>query len=153
MTDAQSAIDIHRHFAAPPEVVYRAFTDEAVVAAWFAPLGGQVLPETVSIDATVGGHRRLTMITYSGALSWSVDTTFTEVIENRRLVGREDVTGYPEFEDADRLTLSVEFFDEGSGTRIELREGPCTAEMEAVGREFWLQSFPEPAPLLATSPR
>jgi uncharacterized protein YndB with AHSA1/START domain len=150
MTDAQSAIDIHRHFAAPREVVYRAFTDEAVVAAWFAPLGGQVLPETVSIDATVGGHRRLTMITYSGALSWSVDTTFTEVIENRRLVGREDVTGYPEFEDADRLTLSVEFFDEGSGTRIELREGPCTAEMEAVGREFWLQSFTKLDALLAT---
>jgi uncharacterized protein YndB with AHSA1/START domain len=149
MTDALSTIDIHRHFDAPREAVYRAFTDEAEVAAWFAPLGGQVLPETVSIDATVGGHRRLTMVTYSGALSWSVDTTFTEVIENERLVGHEDVTGYPEFEDADRLTLSVDFFDEGSGTRIELSEGPCTPEMEAVGREFWLQSFTKLDALLA----
>lgn len=95
MTDAQLATDLHRHFAAPRELVYKAFTDKDQVAAWFAPFGGLVLPDTVSIDAKVGGHRRLTMVTYSGAMSWSVDTTFTEVIENQRLVGYENVTAFP----------------------------------------------------------
>jgi uncharacterized protein YndB with AHSA1/START domain len=140
MTDGQSATDIHRHFAAAREVVYRAFTDESQVATWFGPLGGQVVPDTISIDATVGGHRRLTMVTHSGAMSWSIDGTFTEVIENRRLAGYENVNGYPDF-DGVGLTLSIEFFDEGDGTRLELREGPCSPEMERGIREFWLQSF------------
>jgi uncharacterized protein YndB with AHSA1/START domain len=149
MTDAPLSTDIHRHFAAPRELVYKAFTDEDQIAAWFGPYGGQVVPDTVSIDATVGGHRRLTMVTYSGAMSWSVDTTFTEVIENQRLVGYEDVTGFPDLEGADRFTLSVEFFDEGGGTRVELREGPCSPRTEAVVREFWLQSFTKLDALLA----
>lgn len=141
MTDAQLATDLHRHFAAPRELVYKAFTDKDQIAAWFGPFGGLVVPDTVSIDAKVGGHRRLTMVTYSGAMSWSVDTTFTEVIENQRLVGYENVTGFPDFEGVDRLSLSLEFFDEDGGTRLELREGPYSTEMEAVVREFWLQSF------------
>lgn len=149
MTDAQLATDLHRHFAAPRELVYKAFTDKDQIAAWFGPFGGQVVPDTVSIDAKVGGHRRLTMVTYSGAMSWSVDTTFTEVIENQRLVGYETVTGFPAFSDVDRFTLSLEFIDEDSGTRLELREGPYSIEMEAVVREFWLQSFTKLDALLA----
>ena len=81
------------------------------------------------------------MVTYSGALSWSVETTFTEVIENQRLVGNEILMGFPNFEDVDRFTLSLEFIDEDGGTRLELREGPYSAEMDAAVREFWLQSF------------
>jgi uncharacterized protein YndB with AHSA1/START domain len=149
MTDAQLATDLHRHFAAPRELVYKAFTDKDQIAAWFGPFGGLVVPDTVSIDAKVGGHRRVTMVTYSGAMSWSVDTTFTEVIENQRLVGYETVTGFPAFEDVDRFTLSLEFIDEGGGTRLELHEGPYSIEMEAVVREFWLQSFTKLDALLA----
>jgi len=149
MTDTQLATDLHRHFAAPRELVYQAFTDKDQIAAWFGPFGGQVVPDTVSIDARVGGHRRLTMVTYSGAMSWSVDTIFTEVIENQRLVGYETVTGFPAFKDADRFKISLEFIDEDDGTRLELLEGPYSIEMEAMVREFWLQSFTKLDTLLA----
>jgi uncharacterized protein YndB with AHSA1/START domain len=141
MTDAQRVTDIHRHFDAPRELVYRAFTDEGQVVEWFGPPGCMVVPDTVSIDAKVGGHRRLTMATYTGVMSWTVDETFTEVVENQRLVGYDDVTGLPDFDGVDRLTLSIEFFDEGDGTRVELREGPCSHDLEPAIREFWLQSF------------
>lgn len=143
------ATDLHRHFAAPRERVYQAFTDEDEIAAWFGPIGVLVLRDTVSVDAKVGGHRRMTMVTYNGTISWSINTTFTEVIENQRLVGYETVTGFPAFKDDDHFTLSLEFFDEDGGTRLELHEGPCSTEMEAVVREFWFQSFIKLDALLA----
>jgi uncharacterized protein YndB with AHSA1/START domain len=149
MADTQLVIDIHRHFAAPRERVYRAFTDEDQIAVWFAPTGVLVLRDTVSVDATVGGHRRLTMVTYDGMTSWSINTTFTEVIENQRLVGYENTTGPPNFDAHGPTAFSMEFIDEEGGTRIELRAGPLSTEMEVISREFWLQSFTKLDALLA----
>ena len=139
--DVQLVIDIHRHFDAPRERVYRAFTDAAELTEWLGPYAGWVVPGTVSIDARVGGHRRLSMETYSGSMSWAVETTYTEVVENTRLVGHETVTGFPAFEGADPITVSLEFFDENEGTRLELRAGPCPREAERTSRDFWMQSF------------
>lgn len=82
MADTKLVIDIHRHFAAPRELVYQAFTDEDQITAWFGPNGVLVLRDTVSVDARVGGDRRLTVVTYNGLMSWSTKTTITEVIEN-----------------------------------------------------------------------
>ena len=141
MTDVQVTIDIHRHFDAPRERVYRAFTDEHELAMWFGPLGGWVVPGTVSIDVRVGGHRRLTMATYSGTMSWTVETTYTEVVEDERLIGYETVSGFPAFEGIAPFMVSLEFFDEIGGTRVELRVDPCPRDAEATSREFWMQSF------------
>jgi uncharacterized protein YndB with AHSA1/START domain len=141
MTDVQVAIDIHRHFAASRDVVFTAFTDKAQIAEWLGPLGSWVVPDSVSIDARPGGYRRLTMVTYSGAMSWTVDTTYTEVVENQRLVGYERVTGLPDFDGIDHIAVRLEFLDEGTGTRVELQVGCCPRSVEAAGREFWMQSF------------
>jgi uncharacterized protein YndB with AHSA1/START domain len=149
MTEAGLEIDLHRHFAAPREVVFKAFTDEGQLATWFGPIGFWVQPDTVSVDATVGGHRHLTLATYNGLISSSVDSTFTQVIENQRLVGYEHVAGIPDFEGVDRFSFSYEFFDEDGGTRLELRQGPYSTAMEAVAREAWLQSFTKLDTLLA----
>lgn len=149
MGDAQFVVDIHRHFDAPCELVYRAFIDEEQLAAWFGPIGVFVLRDTVSVDVRVGGHRRLTMVTESGALSWSVDMTFTEVIANQRLVGYETISGYPA-QDAGRCPLSQEFIEEAGGTRLELQEGFHSPELQAAAREFWLQSFTKLDALLAS---
>lgn len=147
--DVQVVIDIHRHLNAPRDRVYRAFTDPDELAAWFGPFASWVVPGTVSIDARVGGHRRLAMETYSGSMSWAVDTTYTDVVENQRLVGYETVTGFPAFEGVDPFSVSIEFFDENGGTRVELRAGPCPREAEATSRDFWMQSFSKLDSLLA----
>jgi uncharacterized protein YndB with AHSA1/START domain len=147
--DVQVEIDIHRHFDAPRDRVYRAFTDEGELAAWFGPFAGWVVPGSISIDVRVGGHRRLTMTTYSGTMSWTVETTYTEVVENRRLVAYETVTGFPAFEGVDPFMVSLEFFDENGGTRVELRVDSCPREAEATSRDFWMQSFSKLDSLLA----
>lgn len=149
MTDTQTVTDLHRHFAARRELVYQAFTDEDQLAAWFGPIGFWVLRDSVSVDTRIGGHRRMTMVTYNGLLSWSIYATFTEVIENQLLVGYEDVTGIPAFKGIDRFPFNYEFIDEGGGTRLELRQGPYSIEMEALAREGWLQSFTKLDALLA----
>lgn len=139
--DVQLVVDIHRHLNAPRERVYRAFVDERELSAWFSPDGAWVVPGTVSIDARASGHRRLTIATYSGAMDWSIDGTFTDVIENHRLQSEENLTSYFNGDGIDHVSLSIEFVDEGDGTRLEVREGPCPGPMARVLREFWLQSF------------
>jgi uncharacterized protein YndB with AHSA1/START domain len=149
MTDAPWELDLHRHFDARRERVYQAFIDEGQIAEWFSPIGVLVLPDAVSMDVRPGGHRRLTMITYNGFMSWSTNATFTEVIENQRLVGYETVTGFPGFEGVDHFTFSLEFVDEDGGTRLELRQGPYSNEAEVIAREAWMQAFTKLDALLA----
>ncbi|MDQ3155439.1 MAG: SRPBCC domain-containing protein [Actinomycetota bacterium] len=149
MTDPQLMLDLHRHFNAPRDVVYQAFTDEDQLAVWFGPIGVSALRETVSVDAKVGGHRRLTVVSYNGLRSWSIDSTFSEVIENKLLAGYENLLGIPEFEDVDPFTFSIEFVDEGGGTRIEWCGGPYSPEAEVIAREGILQSFTKLDALLA----
>lgn len=139
--EMQLVVDIHRHLNAPRERVYQAFVDERDLTAWFAPAGAWVVPGTVSIDARARGHRRLAIATYSGTMDWSIDGTYTDVIENRRLASDENVRSLFNVDGIDHLSLSIEFVDEGNGTRLEVREGPCPPEMAQVIREFWLQTF------------
>lgn len=148
MDHPHGVVDIHRHFDAPCELVYRAFTDADQLASWFGPVGVLVLRDSVAVDATVGGHRRLTMVTYDGSTRWSVETTFTDVVENKRLIGYETVTGLAIL-DGDKITLRQEFVDEGGGTRLELWEGLYSTEVQALALEFWLQSFTKLDALLA----
>ncbi len=79
-----------------------------------------------------------------------VTSTFTEVIENELLVGRENVEGIPGFEGVVEMYLRLEFHDEDDGkTRLELRQGPYSAEMEGNAREGWGSSFTKLDALLA----
>jgi uncharacterized protein YndB with AHSA1/START domain len=150
MTDTPGTeLVITRVFNAPRELVYRAFVDPDQLAQWFGPAGFSVPRDTVSVDARVGGHQRLTMVNDDDPTFTSpVNATFTEVVENELLVGGEDldVPG----QEPSRLTLRLEFHDEGEGrTRLVLRQGPYTREMEGMAREGWNSSFGKLDKLLA----
>ena len=55
-------LEITRTFDAPPERVYRAFADPDEFHRWYGPTGFPVDPQTVEIDARVGGRHRFTMV-------------------------------------------------------------------------------------------
>lgn len=59
-------LEMTRFIRAPREKVFDAFIQEAALAAWHCPRGLRV--GEVSVDATVGGHYRLTMITKEGVV-------------------------------------------------------------------------------------
>ena len=90
MTDTTFEVNISRYFDAPPELVYRAFTDPEQLAQWFGPLMFTVPLDTVDVDVRPGGHWEMTMVGKDNP-EWRapIDATFTEVVENQLLVGYE----------------------------------------------------------------
>jgi len=139
---------ITRIFDAPRELVYRAFTDPDQIAQWFGPVGYSVPRDTVEIDVRVGGHQRFVMVSDDGSMRSPVNATFTEVIENELLVGSERWEGIPGQAAAD-MYLRLEFHEEGGKTRLVLRQGPYTDEVEGLAREGWGSSFTKLDALLA----
>jgi uncharacterized protein YndB with AHSA1/START domain len=142
---------ITRIFNAPRELVYCAFVDPDQLAQWFGPVGYSVPRDTIEVDARVGGGQRLTMVNDADPSEQSpVDATFTEVVENELLVGTEKWEGVPGIQEGGIMTMRLEFHDEGDGrTRLVLRQGPYSTEMEGMAREGWNSSFTKLDKLLA----
>ena len=134
-------IEITRIFDAPPELVYRAFTDPDQLAQWFGPAGCWVPRESIEVDARVGGRLRFVMT--APDVRSPVDATFTEVAENELLAAEMEATGVPGVAGPMRVHLRLEFHDEGNGkTRLELRQGPFAAgQLGADTRSGWESSF------------
>ena len=90
MTDPTHELAMSRWFAAPPEVVFRAFSDPEQLAQWMGPLMFTVPLNTVDGDARSGGHWRMTMVGKDDPTQRSpIDMSLTEVVENELIVGHE----------------------------------------------------------------
>ena len=152
MTDEAQELVMSRVFDAPREVVYRAFTDPDQLAQWFGPVGWSVPRDSVSIDARPGGRQSFTMVNDEDPeMTSPVRSTFTEVIENELLVGSEVADHVMGASGPVEFYVRLEFHDAGEGkTRLELRQGPYSAEMEGNAREGWGSSFTKLDTLLAS---
>ena len=144
-----------RVFDAPRELVHRAFTDPDQVAQWFGPVGYSVPRDTVDVDTRAGRCRRFTIVNDADPTETSpVNAIFTEVIENELLAGHEQFE-MPGLQEPTLMSMQLEFdatgvHDEGEGnTRLVLRQGPDSIEMEPMAREGWRSSFTKLATLLA----
>src|SRR5215475_6004197 len=120
-----------RIFNAPRHLVYQAFVDPDQISAWFGPVGFSVPRDTVDVDPRPGGNQRFTMVSDEDpTITSPVNATFDEVIENELLVGHEEFL-MPGDDKPQHMTMRIEFHDEADGkTRLVLRQGPFTAEME-----------------------
>lgn len=148
--EASQELVITRLFDAPRELVYRAFTDPDQLAAWFGPVGYSVPRDSVDIDVRVGGHQRFTMVGDADPSQQSpVSAAFTEVIENELLVGSEEWDGVPGLQPGGTMNMRIEFHDADGKTRLVIRQGPYTPQMEAMAREGWTSSFGKLDALLA----
>jgi uncharacterized protein YndB with AHSA1/START domain len=135
---------IERLLDAPPDVVWKAFTDPDELAQWFGPIGFSVPRESVSVDARPGGHQRLVMVNDDDPSQTSpVDAVFDEVIENQLLVGREEFNEeMAALFGTSRMTMRLEFHDAGDGkTLIKITQGPYSEDFEPMARAGWNSSF------------
>lgn len=133
---------VTRVFNAPRELVYRAFIDPDRLAQWFGPVGFSVPRDTVEIDARPGGRSSYTMVSDEDPDFMSpVNATYTEVVENELLVGTEGWEGVPGMQDGGTMTLRLEFHDEDGKTRLVIRQGSYTEQMEDMARQGWESSF------------
>jgi len=141
-TTATGNMVLERDFAAGPDRVYAAFTDPDLLAQWFGPAGFHVPRPTVRVNAVPGGFWRLVMVNNDNpAITSPVDSVFTEVRPNERLVGYEDTRGMPGVPDGTRLVLTIDFAAAGTGTRLHLEQGPFSRDLAEMGAVGWRESF------------
>jgi uncharacterized protein YndB with AHSA1/START domain len=110
---SDTEILITREFDAPRHLVYRAYTEPALVTRWWAGDRGEV--NKIEIDLRVGGAWRYVM-TANGGFEVAFHGEFTEVEPNERLARTEIYEAIP-----DAMATSLTTLTEQDGrTRLEL---------------------------------
>lgn len=146
MTMPTAQLTLTRTFAAPREAVYAAFTEADAFADWFGPVGFHVPRTSVLINPVVGGSQRFVMVSDDDPQMKSpVDSTYTEVVPGRRLVGEEHMA-----DGLGAMRLQLELTDVPGGCELTLVQGPmfdATIDMAANG---WRSSFTKLDEHLAT---
>lgn len=139
-TDEQ--ILITRKFAAPRELVWRAWTEPELVRRWWHANRGEMT--VCDIDLRVGGSWRYVMVTPDG-LEVGFHGTYREIVENERLVSTETYEGLPEgVSVADGTTVNTATFEsvEGGTLVTVLVQAPNRTSRDAIvesGMEDGLQ--------------
>ncbi len=155
MTDAHSSASTlnAKFIKAPPEALYRAFTDPAALAVWLAP--GDMTGEVHSFDCRVGGGYRMSLYypssenTLRGKTEDREDrftARFVELLPPRRIVeaitfdaidpafeGEMIMVVTLEAEDGG-TTVSIFFKDIPSGIRPEDNEAGTQSTLEKLAR-------------------
>ncbi|MGK6318606.1 SRPBCC family protein [Sphingomonas sp. DT-204] len=129
--EADSDFVLVRRFAAPRELVWRAWTDPAMLARWMGPAGCAATVE--HHDLRAGGHTLIRMemgeMTLRARLGWR-DVEPPALLAYEHSAGDADGNVVRMPFDGDwplRLMTVVEFHDEGEATRLELRWWPIEA--------------------------
>jgi uncharacterized protein YndB with AHSA1/START domain len=109
---SESEILITREFAAGRALVWRAWTDPALVERWWAGRRGTM--ESVEIDLRVGGTWRYVM---SGGVAFHGE--FREIVPEERIVTTEVYEGAPPSDAGDVLNV-VDFVERDGRTTLDL---------------------------------
>ncbi|WP_354701166.1 hypothetical protein DSM112329_01473 [Paraconexibacter sp. AEG42_29] len=94
---------ITREFAAPPELVFRAWTTPELVERWWGARRGAVT--LVEIDLRVGGAWRFVM-TAEGGFEVGFHGEYREIVPGERLVSTEVYEGMPDGEAVNTMDLT-----------------------------------------------
>ena len=123
MTTAATTVVIERMFRAPPEQIWRMWTEPEHFAAWYGP-GGASIP-VAQMDVRVGGKRLLCMevTTPNGAMQMWFTGEYLEVIENQRLAYTDSMSD----ENGNVLSPELAGMPEGHPTTTEVH-----VELESV---------------------
>ena len=136
------SLTLRRRLRAPPDAVWRAWTEPQAVMRWWGPEGTEVL--LADLDPRVGGRFRVAFSSPEGERH-EVGGTYREVVPGQRLVFTWAWHSTPEREslvtvtlrhdgDGTALTLTHErFFDEAARDRH--REG-WSGSLDRLARQF-----------------
>jgi uncharacterized protein YndB with AHSA1/START domain len=114
-SSANITLQVKRTFRAPREQVFRAWTDRAELARWFAPSAeySTVVPE---LELRVGGRYRVEMH-HKGGNVHTVFGTYQEIKPPEKVVFTWRWDGDTSPEDS---VVTIEFYDLGSSTEVTL---------------------------------
>jgi uncharacterized protein YndB with AHSA1/START domain len=109
---------LERVYDPSPALVFRALSDQAAKARWFATGDGLTVIER-EMDVRPGGRERIKGRWTSGVVT-TFDAVYFDVVPNRRLV-----YGYEMRVDARKISVSlatIELTPDGAGTRLKMTE-------------------------------
>ena len=112
----ENSVSLHRVLNAPPEKIYRAFTDANAMASWIPPYG--FLCVVHSMDVKEGGHYRMSFINFSTGNEQSFGGTYLELKPN------EFIKYTDKFEDPN---LPGDMF-----TSVWLKKVSCGTELKII---------------------
>jgi uncharacterized protein YndB with AHSA1/START domain len=111
---ADRELTLTRLIAAPPEKVYRAWTEPELLKQWFAPK--PYTTPVAELDVRPGGSSFIVMRGPDGR-DLPNRGVYLEVVPNRRLVATDAYARAWEPSDKPFMTMILSFDDEGGGTR------------------------------------
>ena len=108
-------VSLHRVVTAPPEKVFRAFTEANAMASWFPPYG--FLCEVHSMEVKIGGSFKMSFINFTTGNGHSFGGTYLDVKPNEFLKYTDtfDAPNLP-----GEMTTSVWLKEVSCGTEIKI---------------------------------
>lgn len=132
-----NTVQLHRVLAAPPERVYRAFTDPEAMVKWLPPDG--FTAKVHQIDVRVGGSYKMSFTNFSTKHSHSFGGKYIELKPNEllRYIDKFDDPNLP-----GEMQITVTFREVACGTELRVTQEnipeAIPAEMCYLG---WQQSL------------
>ena len=126
---SDTQILITRKFNAPASLVYRVFTEPALIRRWWAGRHGTVT--SVEVDLRVGGSWRYVMKANEG-FEVAFHGEYREVVTNERLVNTETFEGVPKTDAPPPLCTYTFSEHDGATTLTLLTEVPDRATRDAI---------------------
>jgi uncharacterized protein YndB with AHSA1/START domain len=125
---ADTEILITREFAAPPQLVYRAWTTPELIERWWSGERGEVT--SAEVDLRVGGTWRYVMVANEG-FEVAFHGEFREIVPNERIIATEVFEGAPGPE-TPVLTTVIFAETEGGTILTQLTECPSVEVRDAI---------------------
>jgi uncharacterized protein YndB with AHSA1/START domain len=143
---AERSITISRHFKAPRELVFKAWTDLKHIQEWFGPEG--FTNPVVTGEVKPGGTVHVTMHGPKGTdfdRDFPCTLVFREIVPGKRLVFENDAIA-PDGSTLIEGRTTVSFSDEDGGTRMVMETRGRALKEEAKGHlqgmeQGWSGSF------------
>jgi uncharacterized protein YndB with AHSA1/START domain len=137
-------VRLHRVLRAPPERVYRAFTDAAALCRWLPPYG--FTGAMHAFDAKIGGGYRMSFTAFDTGMSHTFTAVYVELVPNTRVIHRD------RFEDPNLpgemvVTITLKEVSVGTELHIEQANIPALIPLDAC-YHGWQESLTQLAALV-----
>lgn len=76
-------VELHRVLTAPPEKIFRAFTEPDALASWIPPYG--FLAKVIHLDFKEGGVHQMSFTNFTTGNTHSFGGEYLEIIHNKRI--------------------------------------------------------------------
>ena len=121
-------VRLHRVLTAPPQKIFRAFTEADAIASWLPPFG--FLCTVHELDAKVGGQHRMSFRNFTTGRSHSFGGEYLELVPNQ-LLRYTDVCDDPNLPGTIEETVKLKAVSCGTEVNITQAGVPAVIPEEA----------------------